>query len=289
MKIVDVFLVRRNNTEYPYLVPKGMAVDSSRVITTEWRVPVHRDGIHVGYKYVQAGGVKPSADSVKVLRIEDTASNELFYAAIPDTSDESAWKSAVNACCDTPVAMPAVTLPVIFVEETGCPDAADSNNYSYFTFTQALVGNQVYVAYATKNGTPEPALSDSGYASLAALVTGAAAWTGYTTTNPSGTKILVKSTTALTGSVSVSVRNFFESAADAALVAGHHYTLDATINGVILPQLVGVADGSTTTIAALANANPYWAQFGKYSVVANKIRLVAYNNVDTATLTLVEV
>jgi hypothetical protein len=289
MNIVSIFYVRRNNTEFPFLVVKAIAADGTRCETTEWRVPVQRDGRHVGYKYVSGDQAKPSADSVKVLRLRDTFNNELFYAAIPDTADESAWTAAVNSG----TAMPTVTLPVIFVEETGCADPADANNYSYFTYTQALVGAQVYVANASKNGTPEatPAGNDAGFASLAALITAAAAaWTGYSSvTNPAGTKVLVKSTTAVTGSVSVEIRNYYESAADAALVAGHHYTLDATINGVKLPQIVGVADGALATIAALANANAYWARFGVYSVVANKIRLVAYNNVDTAVLTLIEV
>jgi hypothetical protein len=290
MEIVNIFFVRRNTTEYPYLVTKALAVNGTRCEQTQWRVPVNRDGILVGFKYV-ADGVKPTADSVKVLKLVDTQNNEIFYAAIPDTSDESAWSAAANSLPSAPVAMPAVTLPTIFVESEGCPDPADGSLISYSTFTQALVGSQVYVANATKNGTPEAALSDSGYSSLANLITAAAAaWTGYSSvTNPSGNKVLIKSTTALTGSVSVEIRNYFESVADAALVSGHHYTLDAVINGIALPQIVGVADGATSTIAVLANANPYWARYGKYSVVANKIRLVAYNFVDTAVLTLVEV
>jgi hypothetical protein len=289
MKVVNIFFVRRNTTEYPYLVTKAVSADGTRVEQVQWRVPVHRDGIHVGFKYV-ADGAKPSADSVKVLKLVDTLNNEIFYAAIPDTADESAWANAVNSCCDEPVNMPAVTLPEIFVEEEACADA--DGNYNYFTFTQALGASQVYVGSATKNGALQPALSDAGYTSLANLVTAAnTAWTGFElgVTNPAGTKVLAKSASAVSGSVSVEVRNYYESAADASLASGAHFTLDAVVNGVALPKLTGVADGALATIAALANANPHWARFGKYSVVSNKIRLVAFNNVDSAALTLTEV
>lgn len=287
MKIVNIFAIRRNNTEYSQLQVLAVNAEHAVVDTVQWRVPVGQDGVLVGFEY-QADGPKPSDDSLKVLRLKDTLNNEFYYAAIPDTASADAWRDAVNSCCDTPVDMPAVTLPDIFVEEAGCADA--DANYNYFTYTVALGAGQVYVASGSKNGTALAATPKDGFASLGALKTWADSnWNGQYTMTVSGTKVTLTSADATTGSITVEIRNYFESAADAALTSGNHYTLDGVVNGVALPKITGEADGALTTIADAANANPYWAQWGKYSVVATKVRLVAYNNVDSATLTLTEV
>jgi hypothetical protein len=290
MKQVNIYAVGQNAVQFDYLELIPVNAENSYVAITQWRVPVIEGGRHAGYKFV-ADGAKPSDDSVKVLRIHDRTSNDIFYAAIPDSSSAQAWVNAVNACCDEPVDMPAVTLPVIDIEESVCANA--DGDLEFFVFTQALVGNQVYVGNASINGTKQPALSAAGYSSLANFVTGAAAWTGFTggVTNPAGTKVLAKITgpSTATAGLSVEIRNYYESGADAGLTSGNHYTVDATINGVALPQYVGGADVALATVVAALNALPAWARFGVYSVVSNKIRLVAYNNVTSATITLTEV
>lgn len=290
MKQVNIYAVGRNTVQFDYLEQIAVNAETAYVATTQWRVPVVEGGRHVGYKYV-ADGAKPSDDSVKVLRIHDKGNNEIYYAAIPDSSSAQAWVDAVNSCCDEPVNMPAVTLPTVDIEESVCENA--DGDLEFFVYTQALVGNQVYVGNASINGTKQPALAAAGYATLGAFITGAAAWTGFTggVTNPSGTKVLAKITgpSSATAGLSVEIRNFYESGADAGLTSGNHYTVDATINGVALPQYVGGADVALATVVAALNALPAWSRFGVYSVVSNKIRLVAYNNVDSATITLTEV
>lgn len=290
MKQVNLYVVRRNAVDFDYLEQIPVNAENAYVEVVQWRVPVVEGGRHVGYKYV-ADGAKPSDDSVKVLRIVDKGNNELFYAAVPDSSGAQAFVNAVNACCDEPVDMPSVTLPTVDIEEQVCANA--DGDLEFFVYTQALAAGQVYVGSASINGTKEDALSAAGYASLAAFITGAAAWTGFTggVTNPAGTKVLAKITgpSSATAGLSVEIRNYYESGADAGLTSGNHYTVDATINGVALPQYVGGADVALADVVTALNALPAWSRFGVYSVVSNKIRLVAYNNVTSATLTLTEV
>jgi hypothetical protein len=283
MQFVGLYIVRRNTREYNRLQKVLVNTLQAVVECTQWRVPVSVDGVHTGFKYV-ADGPKPSDDSVKVLRIKDVQNNELYYAAIPDASTAQAYADAVNSSAASPVSMPAVSLPVIYSEEAAVKDS--NGNYVYFTYTQALAAAQVYVLSGSKNGKALPAAPDAGFADLASLKTWADSnWNTSYTMTVAGTKVTITANDATSGSVSVTVRNYYESAAPTAISAGHHYTLDAVVDGVALPQIVGADNGALSTLAAAANANPDWAQYGRYSVVSSKVRLVAYSEVGTASLT----
>lgn len=283
MEQVSIFCIRRNTQEFQNLVAILVSVANTVVDTVQWRTPYVREGLKTGYHYINASLAKPSDDSTKVIRLKDIRSNEFYYAVIPDTADASAYANAANSLPSSPVAMPAVTMPFEFIAEAACKDV--SGNYNYFTYTQALVGNQVYLAYASKNGTLLTAPQDQGFASLAAFLTWAQTnWTAYTVT-VTGTQVNLAANDALLGSISVEIRNYFESAAPSAVSAGHHYTLAAVINGVAMPTLVGGDNAALQTLADAANADVNYVQWGRYSVVAGKIRLVAKNSVDTAVIT----
>lgn len=281
---VTSLVLRMNNTDYPGGVLMAVNCENAAAIGTYWRVPVTGKGVHTSYKWVLIGDgsvTKPTADSVKVLHIKNNVTHLDHWIALTDGGSVTLWNDRCGACCGTVTPMPVVVIPDVIAEETACPDA--DGNRNFFAITQALAAGQIYQASATIDGVALLATPPEGFASLAALETWADTNWAPSTTAISGTKVTLTSATATTGSLSVVIRALFESNAPGALTSGQHYTLAATINGIVLAPIVGVADAALSTIATAANANAAYAAYGVWSVVAGKVRLVS-SNASTAAL-----
>jgi hypothetical protein len=283
MKSIKAVVVRHNTVEYPTGLGASIPADNTAVEGTYWRIPVVSGGVFSKYIYRADAGTKPTPDSVKVVRVRNIISNDTWWVVVPDNGSYATFADLIGVCCDDSTTMPAVTIPDVIVEEQGCAD--DDGNYHYSAVTSALGSGEVYVGSATLNGAALTALSAVGYASLAAFETAAeAAWTPATITID-GNKVTLNTATGTTGSLYVGKRKYFESNAPGALTSGQHYTLAATINGVALANIVGVADAALSTIATAANANAAYAAFGVWSVTGGKVRLVSNSGaVQSATL-----
>lgn len=281
---IKSLVVRENNFEYGQGTMKAVDCGNTTVMGTYWRKPITGSGVFSGnYEYISTAPavVKPSADSQKVIHVKNDISQDDFYIAIADNGSDELFNDRCNSCCDDVTAMPAVIVPDPIVEETACPDVDD--NRSFFSITRALVAGEIYDFVATIDGVALLATQNEGFASLAAFETWADTNWAPSDISLSGTKVTLTSATAVTGSIQTIIKKYYESNVPGALGGGQAYTLNATVNGVALTAIVGAADAALTTIATAANADATYASYGKWSVVAGKIRLVSSNAV-SATL-----
>ncbi len=276
MKITSLVL-RKNLENYPEGHLQGVDCENMAVLQTYWRVPITGRGTFNGnYRWVMVGVdvAKPTVDSVKALHLKDRLTQDDYYVALTDGGSVDDFVSRCNACCDDVTAMPTVVIPEVVTEEIVCPDEDDNRNF--FTITRALEAGEIYDFQASIDGELlTPATQDEGFASLAAFETWADANWGPNTFAVSGTKVTMTSATAESGSIATIIKKLYESNAPAALGAGELYTLAATINGVVLTPIVGIADAPLADIATAANADATYASYGKWSVVAGKVRLVS--------------
>lgn len=281
--VLGRILIKNHNQLLKGVVKEHINCEFAKVDQLYWLVPVLVRSVPYYYKPV-ISTTKPTADSVNSVRIKDTRTGFTYYVALTDSAKITDFSDACNACCDAVTPLPAVTVPNVLEEQAGCLDSG--NNYNYFTLAPALQSGEVYYAYGSKNGVAfTPAYQNQGYADVASFITWANAnWSAYGTfSNPAGQKVNLATSNGVSGFIKLVRSKYFESNAPTALVSGHHYTLNATLDGAVLPTITGVADGALSTLATLANADATWSSYGTWSVVANKVRLVS-QTVAVATL-----
>lgn len=144
--------------------------DNSKVEGTAWLVPVVRMGRVISYD-VSLAASKPSPDSIHCVRIKDRLKEQTYFIVIADNADESVFIDQCNACCGDTPAMPYVSIPVAYAEESPCPDAD-----GYYEFLIPMPSNPNSLKYLLPLGVFNGAAasvtpSGSGYASTAALLT----------------------------------------------------------------------------------------------------------------------
>lgn len=270
-------VIRKNSYDYNCLHQESINCESAVSEGFYWRIPTSKGGVHTGFTF-RKSDTKPTPDSVKTIRVNDRANGIIYYVAVADNATDQVFVDACNACCDNVEPLPTVAIPDIIIEETGCPV---DGNYTYRAYTQEDPDGGVYRLSGVVNGVVLPTPPEEGFATLAALKVWADAnWaTGDLNgvTLDGGTVILDAGPTGLTGSITVTVGQFFESNAPGALAGGQNYHLEATVNGTVLAPLDGAADAALSTVATLANNTAAYAAYGTWSVVAGKIRLVSKN------------
>lgn len=274
-------ILRRNSYDYDCLHQESILCGSAVAEGLYWRVPIIGGGVHSGFRFVKQD-TKPTADSVRAIRVNDKENGIIYYVAIADGGTAELFTDACNACCDTVTPMATVALPAIIIEEIGCIDG--DGNYSYFANVPAAPGaGNKYTLSGSVNGVALPAAPAEGFDDLAALETWAD--TNWSTGDLDGVTLvggkvtLNAGPTGLTGMINVGVSSFFESNAPGALAGGEKYVTNATINGAVLPTVNGVADAALTTIDDLLNANASYAAYGVWSVVGGKLRVVSGSTV----------
>lgn len=284
MNIIPCLVLRQDNFNYPLGVAQGVSEQHITAKSVYWRQPIVGSGLFTGnYKWILAYGdnvTKPTADCVKALHLRNDVSGTDIYVALTDGGGVNDFTSRMSACCDAVTPMPAVTIPDPIVEETACPDADDNRNF--FTVTRVLAAGEVYDFVATLDKVPLLATQNEGFASLAAFEIWADANWAPAGVSIAGLKVTLTSATATTGSIQTNIKKYYESGAPGALGGGQHYHLAATVNGTVLAPIDGAADAALSTVAIAANADVTYASFGKWSVVAGKIRLVSANATSAA-------
>lgn len=140
----------------------------------EWFIPVVSGGRLTGYtRYLgnsAANSARPQADAVKTLRVVNNENNDTLWIVINVDDDDTSFAANCNGCCGPTPVMAAVTIPTPIVEECGCKDAA--GNYVWdFPLPSNPNSLRLNIIGATVNGVALTALSGSGYANAAALLT----------------------------------------------------------------------------------------------------------------------
>lgn len=286
--LVYAQIVRKNAYDYNCLHQESINCEMAVSEGFYWRIPTTKGGVHTGFIY-RKSETKPTADSVKTIRVRDRADGTIYYVAVADDANDQVFNDACNACCDAVEPLPTVTLPDIIIEEEGCAD--EDGDYNYIAYTQEEPGaGEVYRLSGSVNGEPLPAAPAEGFASLADLATWADA--NWATGDLDGVTIednkviLHAGASGKTGSINVTVGQYFESNAPGALALGENYHMTATVNGDVLTPLDTADDAALSTMATLANATAEYAAYGTWSVVGGKVRLVA-NSVYLASAALV--
>jgi hypothetical protein len=281
-KVVTATIVRYNQIEYGS-TPRVEAVPADKYKSEGlfWRVPIaDGTGILTGYAYTK-DAAKPTADSCRVLRVYITNTTDTYWLAVPDDAAPDIFDQLANECCgDTIPAMPAVTVPDVFIEEKPCPDA--NGNYVYFAITDVAIAPQVYQLQLVANGAVvTPAPPAEGFATLADLVTWATANYGDygTWTNPAlTTKVVLTSAPnsvkpVKSGVISITIATSFDSNAAPSLAAGEQFSLVVTADGITYPAVTGAALADVVTAA---QANAALSTLGQYAAITgNKIRLTS--------------
>jgi hypothetical protein len=287
MKTVFARILQKNNNQYFDCVHKEHINAGDGTITEGiyWFIPKIRKGRLVNYTPV-ISAVKPTQDSVKAIRVRDTLSNTVYFAALLDAAAATDFSDIANGCCGAANAMPDVVVPDVLLEEDGCGNAVDG--YLYFDVPPALQAGETYIAFGSAGGAAfAPVWDAAGFDSLAAFKAWANAnWNGYGVFDVlNATKVTFVSATQTTGFVKLVRAKYFESGVPAAVGAGTHYVGNAVIDGVAMPQVVAANNAALSTLATALNANATWAAYGKYSVVGGKIRLVS-RTAQTAVITI---
>jgi hypothetical protein len=280
-------VIRMNNREYDGVVVKNINCGNFKIAGPYWRVPV-QDLIYpsqIKFEYRDGSDAKPSADSVRVIRVSDNIGNSDYWAVVGDTQGIEQFTNRCNECCGTETAWPVVAIPAVFIEDQAC--SSDAGALVIFTIVDGdAPAGQVFTPNASFDGVPfAPAASPDGFATVAAFITWAGTnWTGVTWANDaiaSGRKVSFTKagqTGSHTGSISMELKAKFDSNAQSAATK-----LDVIANGVTYPRITA-ADNASLVVAA--NADAALSLLGTFSVITgNKIRLVS-KTVTTATLTL---
>lgn len=272
---------------------ESIPCESATVDGIYWRVPMLKAGVHVGYEY-RMWPTKPTLDAVKTLRVTAHSTGKQYYIAIGDAQDATVFTDLCNACCDTDTEMATISLPAVVIEEESCVvDANGSLLYSAYVLETPPTGGRYYLA-GSVNGAALATPPVAGFATLADLKTWADAnWNtnGATGVTIEGKKVTLKAgPNAESGSISVTLGQFFESNTPGSLTTGQNYSLAATVNGNVLPVVASADNAPLTDLAAAANASAAHYALGVWTEAAGKIRLTKSGaTLTSATLTVSKV
>src|SRR4051812_30203503 len=143
-----------------------------------WAVPqVYGGGID-GYKItkgeIRDNYTKPSADSIRVLRVYNAIANNTYWIAVADADTEAVFVDKCNACCGATPSMGVVTIPDPIIEQAPCADVPNGTPLYTFEFPIPANPNTLMIAlndftFNGVAGTPTP--TAGGYASAAAILT----------------------------------------------------------------------------------------------------------------------
>jgi hypothetical protein len=183
MKTVFGRVLQKNNVQY-FDTVKNEHVNCGPGTLTEglvWFVPVIVKGRLKNYRPV-IQTAKPTADSVRAVRVKDTETGNTYYLALGDAALDTDFSTICNACCSaTSNNLPAVTVPNPLLEEYGCTNAT-TGNYEYVYVAPSLVAGEVYRAEGSLEGVAFTGALAGGHASVAAFVTWANTnWSAYGT------------------------------------------------------------------------------------------------------------
>lgn len=290
---VLVQLLRKNAYDYTCIHQESINCEAAVSEGVYWRIPTVSKGVHTGFT-MRKSATKPTPDSMKTIKVRDRVNGQTYYVAIADDANDQLFNEQCNACCDDVDALPTVAFPDIIIEEQGCADAEGDYNYFATVSVSPPPAGSVYKLSGSVNGVALPAAPAEGFATLGALETWADA--NWSTGDLDGVTIdgnkvtLHAGPSGVTGGIQITIEQYFESNTPGALAGGQNYRLAATINGTVLPVLNAAADAALSTLATLANNTASHAQYGTWSEVAGKIRLVSTNTtISAATLTVTKV
>lgn len=172
-----------------------------------WLVPRGADERVQGYEPI-IQTLRPTADALKTIKVEDYENHNVFYIAIDDSVVFTDFAANCNECCGPTPAFAKPTIPVPIIEEKPCPTVPPGTAVYKYDFPLPQNPNTLnYSLQGSFNGayaTPTP--SAGGYANAAAVLAFVqGSWGAYGTwTLTAGNTILhMESTTSITGDVQI--------------------------------------------------------------------------------------
>lgn len=273
MNSVTILAVRKNHAEFGGLKQFAVESTSARVDGMFWRLPVVNVlGFVTGYSYDTADA-KPSADALRVMRISDSKTADVYMAAVPDSATPADFEAARNSTTQAASVLPANAIPDVIVEVFGKPNGS---NFEHFVFTDVLFGNEKYfLRQVTVDGVVLTAPPATGFDTLAALVTwfNANNASAGTLSNPVGTRLLLVNSTKKKVSLDVYKARFWDSAALPAL-SSQVYQVAITDDGVVTTYKATTGATNAATLLAELAKSPL-AAFGKFSSPSSNLRLAS--------------
>lgn len=188
---------------YPNGISKQIPVAGTEIVNSYWRIPVTQGNRVIGYnKLVATDATKPTADSLKVLRVKASDNTEYEFAITDDdnvstTTPANQFAYLANGLGGSLPVMPTVTIPTPILQ-SGTQSSSSTGRVFVFAFPANPLGLLYAIPYPWFNGVaPVAAYAPAGITTAAQFVTWAntaAKWPMYGTWSSVGNVVSLLNT-----------------------------------------------------------------------------------------------